>query len=69
MGVILIVFLMYIFFNNNYMKLYESTQNYMEKQSSRSTSYKHPDIKESADFIIDQYGCRLFSEAARTHAI
>ena len=52
------------------MKLYESTRNYMKKQSSRSTSYKHPDIKESADFIIiDQYGCRLFSEAARTHAI
>ena len=23
----------------------------MEKQDSRSTSYKHPDIKESADFI------------------
>ena len=28
-----------------------------------------PDIKESADFITDHYGCRLFSEAARTHAI
>ena len=51
------------------MKLYESTRNYMKKQGSRSTSYKHPDIKESADFIIDQYGYRLFSEAARTHAI
>ena len=34
------------------MKLYESTQSYMKKQGSRSTSYKHPDIKESADFII-----------------
>ena len=51
------------------MKLYESTRNYMKKQGSRSTSYKHPDIKESADFIIDQYGSRLFSEVARTHAI
>ena len=51
------------------MKLYESTRNYMKKQGSRSSSYKHPDIKESADFIIDQYGCRLFSEAARTHVI
>ena len=51
------------------MKLYESTRNYMKKQGSRSTSYKHPDIKESADFIINQYGCRLFSEAARTHTI
>ena len=51
------------------MKLYESTRNYMKTQGSRSTSYKHPDIKESADFIIDQYGCRLFSEAAKTHAI
>ena len=51
------------------MKLYESTRNYMKKQGSRSTSYKHPVIKESADFIIDQYGCRLFSVAARTHAI
>ena len=40
-----------------------------EKQSSRRTSYKHSDIKESADFIIDQYGCRLFSVAAKTHAI
>ena len=27
-----------------------------EKQSSTSTSYKHPDIKESGDFIIDPYG-------------
>ena len=51
------------------MKLYESTQNYMKKQGSRSTFYKHPDFKESGDFIIDQYGCRLYSEAARTHAI
>ena len=46
-----------------YMELHE------KKQGSRSTSYKPPDIKESADFIIDQYGCRLFSEAARSHAI
>ena len=51
------------------MKLYGSTRNYIKKQGSRSTSYQHPDIKESADFIIDQYGCRLFYEAARTHAI
>ena len=51
------------------MKLYESTRNYMKKQGSRSTSDEHPDIKESADFIIDQYGCRLCFEAARTHAI
>ena len=48
------------------MKLYESTRNYMKKQGSRSTSYKHSDIKESANFIIDQNGCRLFSEAARS---
>ena len=41
----------------------------MKKQGSKSRSYKHPDIKESAAFIIDQYGCRLFSEAARTHHI
>ena len=40
-----------------------------EKQGSRSTSYKHPDIKESVNFIIDQYECRLFPEAARTYAI
>ena len=60
---------MYIFCNNNYMKLYESTWNYMKNQGLRSTSYKHPDIKESAYFIIDQFGCRLFSEAARIHAI
>ena len=51
------------------MKLYKSTRNYMKKQGLRSTSYKHSDIKESADFIIDQYGCILFSEDARTHAI
>ena len=51
------------------MKLYESTWNYMKKQGSRSSSYKHSNIKESVDFIIDQYRCRLFSEAARTHAI
>ena len=36
------------------MKLYESTRNYMKKQGLRSTSYKYPNIKESADFIIDQ---------------
>ena len=30
----------------------------MKLQGSRSTSYKHPDIKESAGFIIDQYGCK-----------
>ena len=40
-----------------------------KKQGSRSTSYKHPDIKESAHSIINQYGCRLFPEAAKTHAI
>ena len=51
------------------MKLYETTRNYMKKHGSRSTSYQHPDIKESAGFIIDQYGCRLFYESARTHAI
>ena len=39
------------------------------KLHEKSTSYKHTDFNESADFIIDQYGCRLFSEAARTHAI
>ena len=48
------------------MKVHETTR---KKQGSRSTSYKHPDIKESADFILDQYGCRLIPEAARTHAI
>ena len=41
----------------------------MKKQDSKSISYKHPDIKEGANFIIDQYGCRLFYETARTHAI
>ena len=39
------------------MKVHETT---WKKQGSRSTSYKRPDIKESADFIIDQYGCRYF---------
>ena len=48
------------------MKVHETT---WKKQGSRSTSYKHPDIKESADFITDHYGCRLFFEATRIHAI
>ena len=40
-----------------------------EKTKFKKHILQHPNIKESADFIIDQYGCRLFSESARTHAI
>ena len=32
----------------------------MKKQGSRSTSYKHPDIKEGADYIMgEDYFLRL----------
>ena len=50
------------------MKVHETTWK-NKVQEAHPTNIQTPDIKESSDFIIDQYGCKLFSEAAKTHVI